>query len=225
MAQDRNQVQGDMERVNQQDEFNAPVVQEQVIIEGQVPVEEQKLEQLMGQGQRVAGQADGAQAQQHAGNIIHQQPEERREAAGALGGQSNERGHAGMNYPLQGHSGYGRGGVAGQGDGAQAQQHAEDIVHQQPLERREVAGALGRQSNERGHAGMNYSHQGHSGYGRGGRGRGGYGRAQNQQSQPGQYVGGRAGPQHWQQNNLGQSLEDMLQQSDNYIGGPVPMPS
>ena len=167
MAQDRNQVQGDMERVNQQDEFNAPVVQEQVIIEGRVPVEEQKLEQLMGQGQRVAGQADGAQAQQHAGNIIHQQPEERREAAGALGGQSNERGHAGMNY----------------------------------------------------------SHQGHSGYGRGGRGRGGYGRAQNQQSQPGQYVSGRAGPQHWQQNNLGQSLEDMLQQSDNYIGGPVPMPS
>ena len=193
-----------MERVNQQDELNAPVVQEQVIIEGRVPVEEQKLEQLMGQGQRVAGQADGAQAQQQAGNIIHQQPEERREAAGALGGQSNERGHAGMNYPLQGHSGYGRGGVAGQGDGAQAQ---------------------GRQSNERGHAGMNYSHQGHSGYGRGGRGRGGYGRAQNQQSQPGQYVGGRAGPQHWQQNNLGQSLEDMLQQSDNYIGGPVPMPS
>ena len=109
MAQDRNQVQGDMERVNQQDEFNAPVVQEQVIIEGQVPVEEQKLEQLMGQGQRVDGQADGAQAQQQAGNIIHQQPEERREAAG------------GINYPLQGHSGYGRGGVAGQGDGAQAQ--------------------------------------------------------------------------------------------------------
>ena len=43
-----------MERVNQQDELNAPVVQEQVIIEGRVPVEEQKLEQHMGQGQRVA---------------------------------------------------------------------------------------------------------------------------------------------------------------------------
>ena len=168
MALDENQVREDMVIVNQQDEFNAPVGQEQVIIEGQVPVEEQKLEQPMVEGQRIAGQGDVAQAQQHVGNISHQQPEERRE---------------------------------------------------------EQVGAPGRQPNERGHAGMSYMYRGHSGYGRGGLGRGGYGRAQIQQSQSGQYGSGRAGSQHWQPNNLGQSLEDILQQSNNCIGGPAPTPS
>ena len=63
MALDENQVREDMVIVNQQDEFNAPVGQEQVIIEGQVPVEEQKLEQPMVEGQRIAGQGEVAKAQ------------------------------------------------------------------------------------------------------------------------------------------------------------------
>ena len=167
MALDGNQGQEDMAIVNQQDEFNAPVGQEQVIIEGQVPREVQKLEQPMVEGQRVAGQGDVAQVQQQVGNISHQQPAERREEVGAQGLQPNERGHAGMNYSYRGHSGYGRGGL----------------------------------------------------------GRGGYGRAQNLQNQSGQYVSGRAGSQQWQQNNLGQSLEDIIQQSNNYVSGPGPMPS
>ena len=53
MALDQNQELQDMAPVNQQDEFNAPVGQEQVLIEGQVPAEEQKLEQPRVEGRGV----------------------------------------------------------------------------------------------------------------------------------------------------------------------------
>ena len=56
MARDQNQELEDMALVDQQDEFNAPAGQEQVIIEGQVLMEEQKLEQPRVEGQGVAGQ-------------------------------------------------------------------------------------------------------------------------------------------------------------------------
>ena len=72
---------------------------------------------------------------------------------------------------------------------------------------------------------MSYIYRGHSGYGRGGLGRGGYGRAQVQQNMSGQYGNGRVGSHPWQTNNLGQSLEDILQQSNNYIGEPAPRQS
>ena len=158
-----------MALVNQQDEFNAPVGQEQVLFEGQIPAEEQKLEQPRVEDQGVAGQGDAAQAQQQVGNINIQQPDERR---------------------------------------------------------REQAGLPESQPNEIGHAERSHLYRGHSGYGRGSLGRGGYGRAQPQiqRRQSGQYVSGRAGSQQ-QPNNLGQSLEDILQQSQNYIGDPAPRSS
>ena len=85
--------------VGQQDEFNAPAGQEQVIIEGQVLMEEQKLEQPRVEDPEVAGQGDVAQVQQQVGNVIHQQPDERRrEQVGVPGSQPNERGHAGMSH-------------------------------------------------------------------------------------------------------------------------------
>ena len=169
MARDQNQELKDTALVVQQDEFNAPVGQEQVLLEGQVQMEEQKLEQPRVEGQGDAGQGAGAQVQQQVGDVVHQQPDERR---------------------------------------------------------REQVGAPGSQSNERGHAGRSHLYRGHSGYGRG-LGRGGYGRAQAriQQSQPGQYDGGRAGSHLGQPNNLGPSLEDVLQQSNNYNGNPAPRPS
>ena len=161
-----------MAPVNQQDEFNALVGQEQVLIEGQVPAEEQKLEQPRVEGQGGEGQGEVAQPQQQLGNIVR------------------------------------------------------NIIHQQPDERmREQGGGPGSQPSGHGDARMSYMYRGHNGYGRGGLGRGGYGRAQVQQNQSGQYGSGRAGPHHWQPNNLGQSLEDVLQQShqsNNYIGEPAP---
>ena len=168
MAVDQHQVLEVMAPVNQQDEFNAPVGQEQVLIEGQIPAEEQKLEQPRLEGQEVEGQGEVAQPQQQHGNISHQQPDERM---------------------------------------------------------REQGGGSGSQPSGHGDAGMSYMYRGHSGYGRGGLGRGGYGRAQVQQNMSGQYGNGRVGSHPWQTNNLGQSLEDILQQSNNYIGEPAPRPS
>ena len=169
MARDHSQVPEGMALVNQQDEFNAPAGQEQVLAAGQVPVGEQRLEQPRVEDQGVAGQGDAAQAQQQVGNINNQQPDERR---------------------------------------------------------REQAGVPESQPNESGHAGRSHIYRGHSGYGRGGLGRGGYGRAQPQIQlrQSGQYISGRAGSQQ-QPNNLGQSLEDIVQQSQNYIGDPAPRSS
>ena len=174
MAVDQQQVLEVMAPANQQDEFNAPVGQEQVLIEGQIPAEEQKLEQPRVEGLGGEGQGEVAQPQQQIGNIV------------------------------------------------------QNTIHQQPDERmREQGGGSGRQPSGHGDAGMSYIYRGHSGYGRGGLVRGGYGRAQVQQNQAGQYGSGRAAPHHWQPNNLGQSLEDVLQQShqpNNYTGEPAPRP-